>query len=105
MSGGKPPFPTCEFAYLDRLRVDEVVLEQNKAELSGGKPPFPTCELSYLDRLRVDGRVLQQDKVELIGHHAMPDPWPETKARLSPRQVTLFPEQTGLRISSNFLPS
>jgi len=22
LSGGKPPFPTCEFSYLDRLRVD-----------------------------------------------------------------------------------
>src|SRR6266404_2703679 len=29
--------------------------------------------------------------------------WPETKARLSPRQVMRFPVQTGLRIFSNFL--
>ena len=33
LSGGKPPFPTCEFSYLDWLRVGRRILQQNKAEL------------------------------------------------------------------------
>jgi len=35
LSGGEPTFPTCEFSYLDRVRVDGLVLQQNKAELIG----------------------------------------------------------------------
>ncbi len=34
LSGGKPPFPTCEFSDLVRLRVDGVVLQSNKSEMT-----------------------------------------------------------------------
>jgi hypothetical protein len=33
LSGVKPPFPTCEFSDLVRLRVDGVVLQSNESEL------------------------------------------------------------------------
>jgi len=32
------PFPTCEFSYLDRLRVDGRIQQQNKGELMGLYP-------------------------------------------------------------------
>jgi hypothetical protein len=38
LSGGKPSFPTCEFSYLDRLRVDGRTPQQNRAELIGLYP-------------------------------------------------------------------